>query len=63
MLFRLIRQHELASESPLITLTLQSPGRGEVNAKERKVIAAQGRAASAYNPTQQADEEVRKILR
>lgn len=63
MLFRPIRQHELASESPLITLTLQSPGRGEVNVKERKVIAAQGRPASGYNPTQQAGEEVKKILR
>jgi len=62
-LFGLIRQHELAREFPLITLTLQSLSRGEVTVKERKVIDAQGRPISGYNLTQRVDEEVKKILR
>ncbi len=62
MLFRLVRKHEPASEFPLIALTLKSLGRGEVNAKEWKVIDAQERPTSGYNPTQQADDEVKKIL-
>jgi len=61
-LFGLIRQHELAREFPLITLTLQSLSRGEVTVKERKVIDAQGRPISGYNLTQRVDEEVKKIL-
>jgi folate-dependent phosphoribosylglycinamide formyltransferase PurN len=50
-LFRLIRHHELAREFPLITLTLQSLGRGEVSIKNRRVIDAQGKSISGYNLT------------
>ncbi len=63
MLFRLIRQHELAREFPLIILTLQSLSRGEVNIKDRKVIDAQGNLISGYNISDKIDEEVKKNLR
>jgi folate-dependent phosphoribosylglycinamide formyltransferase PurN len=63
MLFRLIRQHELAREFPLITLTLQSLSRGEFSIKDRRVIDAQGKLISGYNLSDKVDEEVKKNLR
>jgi len=63
MLFRLVRQHELAREFPLITLTLQSLSRGEVGIKDRRVIDAQGEVISGYNLSGKVDEEVKKNLR
>jgi folate-dependent phosphoribosylglycinamide formyltransferase PurN len=63
MLFRLIRQHELAREFPLITLTLQSLSWGEVSIKDRRVIDAQGKLISGYNLSGKVDEEVKKSLR
>ena len=62
-LFRLIRQHELAREFPLITLTLQSLSRGEVSVKDRRVIDVQGKLISGYNLSRKVDEEVKKSLR
>jgi folate-dependent phosphoribosylglycinamide formyltransferase PurN len=62
MLFRLIRQHELAREFPLITLTLKSLSRGEVSIKDRRVIDAQGKLISGYNLSGKVDEEVKKNL-
>jgi len=61
MLFRLIRQHELAREFPLIILTLQSLSRGEVGIKDRRVIDAQGKLISGYNLSSRIDEEMKKI--
>lgn len=63
MLFRLIRQHELAREFPLITLTLQSISQGEVSIKNRRVIDVQEKSISGYNLSCKVDEEVRKSLR
>jgi phosphoribosylglycinamide formyltransferase-1 len=63
MLFRLIRQHELAREFPLIILTLQSLSRGEVGIKDGRVIDAQGKLISGYNLSGRIDEEVKKNLR
>jgi len=63
MLFRLIRQHELAREFPLIILTLQALSRGEVGIKDRRVIDAQGKLISGYNLSGRIDEEVKKNLR
>ena len=63
MLFRLIRQHELAREFPLIILTLQALSRGEVGIKDRKVIDAQGKLISGYNLSDRIDEKVKKNLR
>jgi phosphoribosylglycinamide formyltransferase-1 len=63
MLFRLIRQYELAREFPLITLTLQSLSRGEVIIKDRRVMNTQGKLISGYNLSGQVDKEVNKSLR
>jgi len=62
MLFRLIRQHELVREFPLIILTLQSLSRGEVSIKDGRVIDVQGKLISGYNLSGKADEEVKKSL-
>ena len=60
MLFRLIRQHELVREFPLITLTLQALSRGDVGIKDGRVIDAQGKTISGYNLSGKVDEEVKK---
>jgi phosphoribosylglycinamide formyltransferase-1 len=62
-LFRLIRQHELAREFPLITLTLQSLSRGKVDIRNGRVIDVQGKLISGYNLSGKVDEEVKKNLR
>jgi len=58
MLFRLIRQHELAREFPLITLTLQSLSRSEVSIKNGRVIDAQGRPIKGYDLSARIDQAV-----
>ncbi len=63
ILFRLVRQHELAREFPLITLTLQSLSRGEVSIKDKRVIDAQGKLIGGYNLSGKVDEKVKKNLR
>jgi len=63
MLFRLIRQHELAREFPLIILTLQALSRGEIGIKDGRVIDAQGKLISGYNLSGKVDEEVKKSSR
>jgi phosphoribosylglycinamide formyltransferase-1 len=62
MLFRLIRQHELVREFPLITLTLQALSQGEVSVKDGRAIDAQGKLISGYNLSSKVDEEVKKNL-
>jgi phosphoribosylglycinamide formyltransferase-1 len=62
-LFQLIRQHELAREFPLITLTLQSMSWGDVGIKDRRVIDGQGKLISGYNLSDKVDKEVKKSLR
>jgi phosphoribosylglycinamide formyltransferase-1 len=63
MLFRLIRQHELAREFPLIILTLQALSRGEIGIKDGRAIDAQGKLISGYNLSGKIDEEVKKSSR
>jgi phosphoribosylglycinamide formyltransferase-1 len=63
MLFRLIRQHELAREFPLIILTLQSLSRGEVGIKDRRVIDAQGKPIKGYDLSAKIDREVEGRLK
>lgn len=63
MLFGLIRQHELAREFPLITLTLQALSRGEVGIKDGKVLDAQGRSINGYDLSRRVDDEVKGISR
>jgi phosphoribosylglycinamide formyltransferase-1 len=62
-LFKLIRQHELAREFPLIILTLQALSQGEVSIKDRRVIDTQGKLISGYDLSGKVDEEVKKSLR
>jgi folate-dependent phosphoribosylglycinamide formyltransferase PurN len=59
-LFKLIRQHELAREFPLIIMTLQALSRGEISIKDKRVIDAQGKSISGYNLSDRVDEEVKK---
>jgi len=62
MLFRLIRQYELAREFPLIILTLQALSRGVVGIKDRGVIDEQGNFISGYDLSDKVDEGVKKSL-
>jgi phosphoribosylglycinamide formyltransferase-1 len=63
MLFRLIRQHELAREFPLIILTLQALSRGEVGIKDRRVIDAQGKPTMGYDLSAKIDRVVEGSLK
>jgi phosphoribosylglycinamide formyltransferase-1 len=63
MLFRLIRQYELAREFPLIILTLQALGRGEVCIKDKRVTDKQGKLISGYDLSGKLDEEMKKSLK
>ena len=63
MLFRLIRQHELVREFPLIIFTLQALSRGEIGIKDKRVVNAQGKPINGYNLSGSIDEEVKKNLR
>ena len=63
MLFRLIRQHELAREFPLIILTLQSLSQGEIGIKDRRVIDAQGKSIKGYDLSAEIDRAVQERLK
>jgi len=63
MLFRLIRQHELVREFPLIILTLQSLSRGEVGIKDRRIIVAQGKPIKGYDLSAKIDRAVEGSLK
>jgi phosphoribosylglycinamide formyltransferase-1 len=63
MLFRLIRQHELTREFPLIILTLQALSRGEVGIKDRRVIDAQGKPIKGYDLSAKIDRAVEGSLK
>jgi len=60
-LFRLIRQHGLVREFPLIISTIQafSQGRVKVTA-DRKIIDAEGRPVNGYNLTEDIDKQINK---
>ena len=61
-LFKLIRQHELAREFPLIILTLQALTYGEISIKEGKVIDAQGKAIDGYDLSARIDQAIKARL-
>jgi phosphoribosylglycinamide formyltransferase-1 len=63
MLFRLIRQHELVREFPLIILTLQALSRGEVGIRDRRVIDAQGKPIKGYDLSAKIDRAVEGSLK
>jgi phosphoribosylglycinamide formyltransferase-1 len=62
MLFRLIRQHELIREFPLIILTLQALSWGEVAIKDGKIIDAQGKITKGYDLSDKINRAVKGHL-
>lgn len=62
-LFHLIRQHELARELPLITVTLQSLCRKEIVIKNGKIWDTEGKPISGYDFSARVDEVVRKLIK
>ena len=56
LLFRLIREHELAREFPLIISTVKAFSRGEVKiTNDKRVIDFEGRPINGYNLTDEID--------
>jgi len=58
-LFKLIRQHGLAREFPLIISTLKAFSRGKIKIMAGKVIDSEGRPINGYNLT----DEINKIVK
>jgi len=60
-LFRLIRQHELAREFPLIISTLKAFSQGKIKITAgKKVIDSEGRPINGYNLTDELSEVVKR---
>ena len=58
-LFKLIRQHGLAREFPLLIATLKTFSQGKVRISlEKQVIDAEGKPINGYNLTDEIDEKV-----
>ncbi|MFH1560666.1 MAG: formyltransferase family protein [Chloroflexota bacterium] len=60
-LFRLIRQHGVARELPLILATLKALAEGRVAIKEGAVVDAQGRPVEGHCLTEEMDREVARL--
>ncbi len=62
-LFRLIRQHGLAREFPLIVSTIKAFSEGKIKiTSEKKVVDADGRPIKGYNLTREIDEQVKGVI-
>jgi folate-dependent phosphoribosylglycinamide formyltransferase PurN len=62
-LFKLIRQHGLAREFPLIVSTLKAFSQGRIKiSKEKKVVDAKGRPINAYNLTNEINEVLKGAI-
>ncbi|MFC1958644.1 phosphoribosylglycinamide formyltransferase [Chloroflexota bacterium] len=62
-LFKLIRQHGLGRESPLIISTLKAFSQGKIRInKEKQVVDADGKPINGYNLTNEIDEQVKEVL-
>jgi len=62
-LFKLIRQHGLAREFPLIISTLKAFSQGKVKVnKDKQVVDAANRPLRGYNLTDEIDEQVKEVL-
>jgi len=62
-LFRLIRQHGLAREFPLIISTLKAFGQGKVKiTADKKLVDAAGKPIKGYNLTDEIDEIVKGAI-
>jgi phosphoribosylglycinamide formyltransferase-1 len=57
-LFRLIRQHGLAREFPLITATLKAFSEGKVKIEQGKVVDAGGKPIPGHNLTPEIDDAI-----
>ncbi|MCX6000257.1 MAG: formyltransferase family protein [Chloroflexi bacterium] len=57
-LFKLVRQHGLARELPLIVTTIKAFSQGRVRIENRQVVDASGRPITAYDLTSEIDEVV-----
>jgi len=57
-LFKLIRQHELAREFPLIISTLKAMSHGEIVIRNGKILDAQKNITQGYNLTEEINREV-----
>ena len=59
-LFKLIRQHGLAREFPLIIATLKAFSRGKVEIKGGKVVDTDGKPIKGYNLTDEIDTQIKE---
>ncbi len=59
-LFKLIRQHGLAREFPLITATLKAFSEGEVKIDKGRVVDTSGKIIQGYDLTLEIDKIIRK---
>ena len=63
LLFKLIRQHGLAREFPLITATIKAFSQGKVRIMAgKKVVDAEGSPINGYNLTDEIDELVTEVV-
>jgi phosphoribosylglycinamide formyltransferase-1 len=58
-LFRLIRQHELARELPLIVSTLKAFSEGRIRIRDGKIVDAQGNSIDGYDLSETIDQTVK----
>ena len=58
-LFKLIRQHELAREFPLIISTLKVFSQGKIKITAGKIVDANGKTINGYNLTDEIDKQVK----
>ena len=62
-LFKLIRQHGLAREFPLIIATIKAFSQGKVKiTADKKVVTAEGRPINGYNLTDEINELVEGVI-
>jgi len=62
-LFKLIRQHGLAREFPLIVSTLKAFSQGKIKIMvDKKVVDAEGKLISGYNMTDEIDEVIKGAI-
>ena len=61
-LFKLIRQHGLAREVPLIIFTLKAFSQGKIEiTADKKVIDSEGRPVNGYNLTDEINEQIKRM--
>jgi len=62
-LFRLIREHGLVREFPLIVSTLKAFSQGKIRiSPEKQVVDAEGKPIKGYNLTNEMDEQIKGAL-